>query len=232
MGVHDGHRRRMKDRFIKHGLDNFDDLNVLEFLLFFAIARQDTNILAHRLIDRFGNLSGVFEASFEELKSVEGIGESAAMLLRLVPQTNRRYMMSCEGLSAVISDTNSAGRYFVPRFMYERDEVVYLATLDSMRRVLSCNEIGRGVVNTAEVSARKIVELALNHNATAVILAHNHVNSVAIPSREDESTTRQIAHALSLIGVELLDHIIVSGNEFVSMKDSGLLNLRFDALRP
>ena len=85
MGVHDGHRGRMKKRFVRYGLDNFDDISVLELLLFYAIPRQDTNVLAHRLLDTFGSLSAVFEARYEDLMRVEGIGENAAVLLKLIP---------------------------------------------------------------------------------------------------------------------------------------------------
>ena len=111
----------------------------------------------------------------------------------------------------------------MPRFMFEKDEVVYLACLDSMHRVISCREIGRGVVNAAEISMRRIVETALQQNAAAVILAHNHINGLALPSREDELTTGRIASALKMVGISLVDHIIVAGDEFVSMADSGLI---------
>jgi DNA repair protein RadC len=224
MGVHDGHRQRMKKRFSEHGLENFDDINALELLLFYALPRCDTNVVAHSLLDRFGSLAGVMEAGEDELARVDGVGESAAVLLRLVPQLCRRYMVEKEGSAEAISDSASAGRYFVPRFMCETDEVVYIACLDSVHRIIYCGEIGRGVVNSAEVSVRKIVEVALRYNSSGVILAHNHVSGLALPSKEDEVTTRQIASALSLVGVSLVDHIIVADGEFVSMADSRMFN--------
>jgi DNA repair protein RadC len=216
----------MKKRFIEHGLDNFDDINALELLLFYALPRCDTNVTAHRLLDRFGSLSGVLEASADELEKVEGVGESAAVLLRLIPQMSRRYMVESESGGGTINGSAAAGSFFLPRFMFETDEVIYMACLDSVHRVINCTEVGRGVVNSAEVSVRKIVELALRQNAAAVLLAHNHVNGLALPSKEDELTTRQIAAALSMVGITLVDHIIVAGREFVSMADSGILNAR------
>ncbi len=223
MGVHDGHRERMKKRFIEHGLDNFSDINVLELLLFYALPRRDTNALAHKLLERFGSLRGVLEAPVDELEQVEGVGESAAALLRLVPQVSRRYMMSLGDSRNELSSSAAAGRYVVPLFMYEREEVVFMLCLDSRCKLINCREIGRGVVNCAQVSVRRVVEQALSQSAVSVVLAHNHVDGLAIPSREDELTTRRIQEALALVGVTLSDHIIVSGDDFVSLADSGLI---------
>lgn len=223
MGVHDGHRERTKKRFIEHGLDNFSDINVLELLLFYALPRRDTNALAHKLLERFGSLRGVLEAPVDELEQVEGVGESAAALLRLVPQVSRRYMMSLGDSRNELSSSAAAGRYVVPLFMYEREEVVFMLCLDSRCKLINCREIGRGVVNCAQVSVRRVVEQALSQSAVSVVLAHNHVDGLAIPSREDELTTRRIQEALALVGVTLSDHIIVSGDDFVSLADSGLI---------
>lgn len=221
--IHDGHRDRMKRRFAEHGLDNFDDVNVLELLLFYVRPRCDTNAIAHSLLKRFDTLDSVFEAPIEELSKVEGVGDGTATFLKLIPQVSRRYLMCKNGAGTIISSSDAAGKYSVPLFMYEKDEVVYLICLDSKCRVICCRELGRGVVNSAEVSVRKVVEQAINHNASSVILAHNHTSGLAIPSREDEVTTQRIASALRLVGIALTDHIVVAGEDFVSMADSGLI---------
>lgn len=223
MGIHDGHRDRMKQRFSEYGLDNFDDHNVLELLLFYAIPRADTNPLAHTLIKRFGSLAGVFEAPVEELKKVPGIGDNASLLLSLIPQVSRRYMMSKSTMDDILDSSQSAGRYIQPFFTYERHEVVYMICLDAKRRVICCRKMSSGNVNSAEVSVRKIAETALMQNATSVIVAHNHTSGIALPSSEDERTTLQLKAALALVGIELSDHIIVAGDDFVSLADSGLL---------
>lgn len=223
MGLHDGHRGRMKQRFLRHGLTNFDDHNVLELLLFYAVPRQDTNVLAHRLMERFGGLDAVFEADIEALMAVEGIGESAAALIRLVPEVTKRYLMVKSELGDVLRDSEAAGRYFMPRFINCRTETVYLACLDAKMKVLECQPLSTGSVNAAHVDVRAVVQKALLQNASAVILAHNHTSGIALPSREDEITTVRLQQALRLVGVELLDHIIVAGDDFVSLADNGLL---------
>lgn len=223
MGLHNGHRERMKGRFLRHGLENFDDHNVLELLLFFAIPRQDTNALAHRLMDTFGTLDAVFEADLEALMSVEGVGENTAALIRLVPEAARRYLMAKNNVGEILLDAESAGQYFLPLFMNCRNEMVYLACLDAKMKVLDCRPLGDGSVNTAHVDVRGIVHRALLQNASAVILAHNHTSGIALPSREDEASTILVQQALKLVGVELLDHIIVAGDDFVSLADNGLL---------
>lgn len=208
---------------LEQGLDSFDDHNVLELLLFYALPRQDTNPLAHALLDHFGSLEAVFEAPLEELVKVPGIGENAATLLKLIPAVSRRYEMCKNDFSEILDSTTKAGDYLAARYLYERDEVVYIVCLDAKRRVICCKALFRGDVNSAEVSVRKIAELALVKNASAIILSHNHTSGIALPSREDERTTKRVKDALAPMGITLLDHIIVAGDDYISMAESGLL---------
>lgn len=225
MGVHEGHRSRMKARYRDHGLDNFNDVNVLELLLFYAIPRKDTNELAHALLDHFGSLDKVFEASVPELESVPGIGESTALLISLVPQITRRYMMAKGSCISTIASSVDAGNYLVPRLMFEKDEKALLLCLDAKKSVISCDSLGSGAVNAVNISVRKVVEIAVRNRASSVILAHNHPGGVALPSREDERITIEIASALKLVGIPLDDHIIVAGDDYVSFADSGMISL-------
>ena len=223
MGVHDGHRQRMKKRFLEHGLDNFDDVNVLELLLFYAQPRQDTNAMAHALLDRFGSLSAVLEASPAELRSVSGIGENAAALLGLIPAVSRRYMLNKTPAREPVDTPAAAGRFFIPRYMYETEEVVYALLLDARKKPICCREMSRGVVNGAEISVRKVVELALSRRASSLILSHNHLSGVALPSAEDEMLTLQLQKALSLVGIDLADHVVVAGCDYVSMREARMM---------
>jgi len=222
--MHDGHRQRLKIRFLTEGLDNFEAHAVLELVLFYALPRQDVNPLAHELINRFGKLSAVFDAPIESLMKTPGIGEHAAALIKLVPALCRRYQVSRIEGEQILNTTSRAGAYLLPRFVAHKNEVVYLVCLDSKCKVLGCTMLFEGSVNSAGVSVRKIVETALSFNATGVILAHNHISGVALPSADDESTTAHIKAALRAVGIRLNDHLIVADGDFVSMADSGYLS--------
>ena len=213
----------MKVRYRDHGLDNFNDVNVLELLLFYAIPRKDTNELAHALLDHFGSLDRIFEASVPELEEVPGIGENTALLITLVPQITRRYLMAKGNCICSITSSAEAGKYLVPRLMFEKEEKLLLLCLDAKKSVISCVSLGSGVINAVDVNVRKVVENAVRNRASSVLLAHNHPSGVALPSREDERITREIASALKLVGIPLDDHIIVAGDDFVSFADSGLI---------
>lgn len=223
MSVHDGHRERMKSSFKKNGLDSMNDVNALELLLFYAIPRRDTNVIAHALLDHFGSLSRVFNASIQELCAVEGVGENTAVLISMIPQLIRKSRVSDAEKITVIKNSKDAGKYLVPRFAFEQDEVALLVCLDSQKRVIGCFELGRGVVNKVSVDVRKVVELALRYKASSVILSHNHPDSFALPSLADTAMTEQLYRSLRLVGITLADHIIVSGEDYVSYLDSGML---------
>ncbi len=228
MQLHAGHRQRMKERFIKHGLETFDDHNVLEILLFYAIPRGDINPLAHELMNRFGKLSDVFDAPIEELKKVNGMGDNAAALIKLIPQISRRYMISraISQEDVYLTDSKKAGRFIVPYFYGAREETVYMICLDAKCKVLNCRIMFKGEVNSANVSMRKIVENALAYSATSVIMAHNHPSGIALPSKEDERTTERIIDALGAVDIVLADHIVVADEDFVSMADNGFFRRR------
>ena len=221
MGVHDGHRERLRGNFIRHGLDSFNDINALELLLFYAIPRRDTNVTAHALLEAFGSLHGVFSASVQELCQVPGIGENTAALICLIPQLMRKSRISKASAIRTILNSEDAGNYLLPRFMYEEDEVVLMLCLDSQSRVISCTEMGRGVVNSVETSIRRIVETALKNKASSVIMAHNHPDGLAIPSKEDDAVTKKISESLSMVDITLADHLVIAEEEFVSYGDSG-----------
>lgn len=222
--IHTGHRQRLKERFRQEGLDSFDELHVLELLLFYAIPQGDTNPLAHELLNRFGSLTGVLEAKREELEQVKGLGAHSVTLLRLVTELGRYYAVQRMSMERVLPTLEKCGEYLVPFFIGQREETVYLLCLDGKCKVLACRKLGQGGVNSVGVPIRRVVETALNTNASSVILAHNHPSGLALPTAEDVQVTKKVATALDLVGVRLADHVIVADQDFVSLTDSGLYN--------
>ena len=224
MGVHDGHRKRLKTQFLIHGED-FHDHQLLELLLCYAIPQGDVNGLAHALLDQFGSLAGVFDALPPSLTRVDGVGEHTAVLLKLIPKLAGRYSTIRSSPGAILASSRAARDYLLPYFQTgPRNEMVYLVCMDAKYKVLGCHKLGEGTVNAADITPRRVVELALAHNASAVLLAHNHVSGLALPSNADLLTTETLARVLREVGVELADHLIFTEDDMVSLKDSGLLN--------
>ena len=225
MSIHDGHRGRLKQRFLENGLSGFTDIQVLELLLFYCIPRKDTNPIAHRLLAHFGSLSQVLEAPVEELQKVEGVGENAALFLHLTTEVSRFYLVDRSSWLTILTTLDDCARYLIPFFFGRRNETVFLLCLDAKCKVLCCRELGEGSINSAGISVRKVVETALGVGATTVVLAHNHPSGVAVPSGDDIQTTRRVAAALAAVEVHLADHIIVADDDWVSLVQSGC---RFD----
>ncbi len=220
MHDHDGHRSRLRSRFLSHGLDALQDHEVLELLLFYALPRKDTNALARVLLKHFGSIAAVLEAPIQELKAVGGIGENAAILLQLITPLSRRYLLSRTEKSVCLTSSQACGEYLLPYFFGATEEKVYLLCLDGKCKVLACRLLQSGTVNAAAVSLRKAAEVAIACNATAVVLAHNHTSGLALPSRADMEVTDQLRATLKPLEITLVDHIIVADGEYISMMES------------
>ena len=221
MSIHDGHRERVKNRYQTEGLDGFAEHQVLELMLFYCLPRQDTNPLAHALLERFGSLADVLDASVEELMQVPGVGTNTARFLRLFRSVERYCSIHCRKQDTILNTVTDCKKYLIPYFTGKKNESVYLLSMDAKRKVISCKEVGEGSVNSAAVPIRRIVEMSLAANASTVILSHNHPSGLAVPSAEDIHTTRKLAMALDSVGIELTDHIIVADGDCVSLVQSG-----------
>lgn len=217
MSIHDGHRQRMRERFLKFGLDNFDKHEALELLLYYCIPRTNTNELAHRLIDRFTTVGRVLQASPEELMSVEGVGENTAAYLSLMNQLVRYVGIEQSTEVDILPDTYAYVTYLKNFFSGVTNEQVYLLCLDAKRMVLGHYLISEGSVTSANIPTRTVISKALASNAVYVVLAHNHPGGFAIPSKEDEEVTAYMQTILQSIGVVLLDHVIISDQDHVSL---------------
>lgn len=225
---HSGHRDRLRECYLSEGLDGFPPHNVLELLLFYSVPRRDTNVLAHRLIEQFGSLVGVLNAAPEQLAQVEGIGMNAAVHLHLVADIARRYYAE-----AITPLPNDAQREDLMRYYGKKlvaacnglpEETLYLVCLDNNLREISTDRISTGAPNAVQLPGRKIAEVALRHHAPSILLAHNHPRGLAIPSREDIAATLSLRDALRAISVDLIDHFIIAGSDYVSMAQSGFFS--------
>lgn len=222
MSIHDGHRQRLRERFLQDGLDHFDEVQALELLLFYCVPRQDTNPIAHALLQHFGSFANVLEASPGELKKVPGVGDSIASFLPLVMEAGRYYQVNRQRQQTILTSVDQCGAYLLPYFYGRKNETVFLLCLDAKCKVLCCKEVGEGSVNSASVPIRRIVQMALAVNATSVVLAHNHPSGLALPSEEDAETTYQLSRAMRAVEIELVDHIVVAEDDYVSLLQSGL----------
>lgn len=222
--LHAGHRKRLRTRFLKEGLDGFEDHQVLELLLFHTVPRVDTNPLAHKLIKQFGNLYAVLEADPKDLAAVEGVGENTAAFLSMIPHITRRYFHSRIRHSRKILNTSeAASEYLVPLMAGRSEEVFYVICLDSQLKVLYPYLVSEGTVKDALVHPRHVVEAAVRHKAASVILAHNHPAGSVKPSTHDHKLTRNLVQALGGINVQVVDHVIVAGELIYSFSREGTL---------
>ncbi|WKY45715.1 DNA repair protein RadC [Eubacteriaceae bacterium ES2] len=221
--LHTGHRQRVKDRAISEGLDGFEEYQILELLLFYSIPRKDTNEIAHKLIEHFGSLANVLDATVNDLCRVEGITQNSALLLSMLPDLTKRYQM-CKGKDKiVIGSSKAAGEYASNLFTGKLYEAFYMICLDSQNRVKHALLLHEGTINEAPVYPRNIVENALRYQAVSVILAHNHPGGSLRPSQEDLNVTQRIKSAMEPISIAVIDHIIVSENQFYSFAENGVL---------
>lgn len=221
---HEGHRKRLRERFAAAGLDAFAPHEILELLLTYAIPRRDTKPVAYALIARFGSLHAVLQASVQELMQVDGIGENAATLLSMMMPLFRAYHKSAEEDKPTLKNLQQCATYCRGLFSGERYEKLYVICLDGMMRRINTVLISTGDVNEVPVFARHVLAAVSSCNASGMIIAHNHPSGVAKPSYEDVAMTKALAQILSGINVVLYDHIIVSPSDLFSFRRNGLIH--------
>lgn len=218
---HSGHRQRVRKKFIENGFDVFEPHEVLEMFLFYAIPRKDTNPLAHRLLDRYMNIGGVCDAPIDELISEFNLSESAAVYIKMLPEMSRLYNESKMSDDNII-DYENLGKLFQAKFIGRTSEAVALMLGDAKGKMIYFNIISKGSLNSSDMPIRKIVDLSLRHNAKTAFLAHNHPSGTALPSHSDLLTTQKVRETLLSVGVDLIDHFIITDDDYVSLRESGL----------
>lgn len=226
--VHEGHRERLREQYLDHGMDGFLDHQVLELLLTYVIPRRDTNELAHRLLQRFGSLEEVLKADVYQLETVDGIGRSAALYLHMQGDVMRRISIrrleDKQGQIRLTTPLVSA-KLAISLLSSEYYEAVYFICLNKNRTVLCTKQVSRGSVSESFVYPRVVTELALLHHAHTGILIHNHPSGDPTPSDADLATTEAVSAALESVGIALLDHLIVSGRFVYSQSANAVIGL-------
>lgn len=221
--VHKGHRARLKSRFLSEGLDNFNQHQVLELLLFYTIPLKDTNETAHELLNTFGSISKVMNASIDELKKVNGISEHSASLITMIPQLSRIYSNDLISDCPRINNSVDACKYVKNFFVGRLYEVFFLLCMDNSGRVIHTDKIGEGSLDETPYYPRHILETAFRHNAKKVIFAHNHPSDILNPSNNDIEITHKLVALFEGVDIEVVDHIIVGKSGCLSMKEIGCL---------
>lgn len=216
---HTGHRDRVRKKFIDNGFDGFEPHEVLEMYLFYAIPRKDTNTLAHKLLNRYITISGVCDAPLDELMKDFSLSQSAAVFLKMLPQMSRLYIQSKTSKDNAIDDER-IGEMFMSMFIGRNEECVALILGDAKGKLLFSDIITKGSVDSTSAPVRKIVDIALRHNARCAFVAHNHPSGSALPSSEDIRATATIKNTLQSVGVVLVDHYIITTDDYVSLAQS------------
>ncbi len=212
--THDGHRERLKKRFL-NSPESFEDHELLELLLFYAIPRKNTNETAHRLLERFGSVKGVFDANVEALAEIDGIGQNAALYIKVIAKLMSKYEYVDTKGDGILKSPETLHAFLKNLFIGTDNEISYVLMFDNSKRLISCEKIGEGFSMEHTLSLRKIVSVALSTNASFAIMAHNHPNGRALPSGEDIQATNRIRIMLESMGVILMEHFIVAGNDCV-----------------
>jgi len=215
--MHEDHRQRLRALFRSAGLDSLQPHNVLELLLFYSIPRRDTNDIAHRLLDHFGTLVNVLDAAPEELCTVEGVGEASATLISFTAQLARRYLAEQSGEKISFHSSKEFQKYVLSQFLGEKNEITYLYCLDNAGQLLRQCKVSLGTKYSVSLDNRTLLETAFHHNATRVVLAHNHPSGLCAPSPEDVRRTEEAVKLYNEVDIRLLDHLIIAEGKCFSM---------------
>lgn len=222
--IHKGHRKRMMEKFSEFGIDVFSDHEKLEMLLYLMLPRKNTNLIAHNLINGFGSLKNLLIAPGDELQKIEGIGKSSSLNLQFIGAftnyLNRVEATPKESFAVKEKVTEFCINYFKDKIK----EVLTLILLDDKYTLLQVCDINSDELNHVTFGLREIVGLIMKYNCRNVIIAHNHIKGTANPSDDDVRQTREINRYLKAIDVGLVDHIIVSKDNAISLRNQGIMN--------
>ncbi len=220
---HTGHRHRLRWRFEENGLQGFSDHEILELLLTYAIPRIDVNPLAHKLMTAFGSFDAVLDASPEELKKVDGMGERSAALLSMMVPVFQRYEQQKLQQKKRFTTYSALASYCNTLFMGAREEQFYLLCFDAKLQLIKAVNMAIGTADEVHVSPKQIVREALRLGAVTVAVTHNHPSGDPKPSPDDIELTRNIKEALDMVEIRLADHVVVGALDTFSIFRNSLL---------
>ena len=225
-----GHRERIKEKFLKNGIDGFAEYEILELLLTYCIPRKDTKPIAKELLNKFKSLDNVFKADFDKLSAVDGLGKNSIAFLKLIgdlpsiiykDELKNKKLINKETLK--ISHKDILLKYLRNKIGYEEIEKFYVLYLSSSNEVIEFEENSVGTLDRSSVYPREIYKKIINLNAKSVILAHNHPSDNITPSKCDIELTNEIAKGLKNFGALLIEHIIITKNSYFSFLEEGLI---------
>ena len=223
MGIHDGHRDRLRENYLEVGLKGKSEHQILELLLTYVVPRKDVNPIAHELMEKFGTLSGVLDADVSELIKFNGITQKGAVLLKLIPDLFPVYFESKYKGKVKLNTSGKIKEYIIPKFANETNEVFYVLCLDNHMNLIRALRHNEGSPNRASLNLPLMVAEVLNTGATQLVLVHNHLSGNVQFSNEDIRATKVIMDAFHNIGIKVHDHLIVSGNNVSTFSDFRML---------
>ena len=225
-----GHRERIKEKFLKNGIDGFAEYEILELLLTYCIPRKDTKPIAKELLNKFKSLDNIFKADFDKLSAIDGLGKNSIVFLKLIgdlpsiiykDELKNKKLVDKETLK--ISNKDILLKYLRNKIGYEEIEKFYVLYLSSSNEVIEFEENSVGTLDRSSVYPREIYKKIINLNAKSVILAHNHPSDNITPSKCDIELTNEIAKGLKNFGALLIEHIIITKNSYFSFLEEGLI---------
>lgn len=212
--MRENHRQRMMDRCQKTGFDSFADHEILEMLLYYSKPRCDTNETAHLLLERFGRIDGVFEATPEELTQIDGIGQHSAVLMQLIRESARRYTKAVMQNRKRFMHIREVAEFANACFVGSTTEQLYLFLFNNGMEMIDSVLLTTGAINSAEIPSRLMLEKAILKKASCAVLAHNHPHGLAVPSDSDIQLTCHAAEVLGMINIPLLEHLVFAENRY------------------
>jgi DNA repair protein RadC len=221
----EGHRERLRQRFIDGGIARFTDEEVIEFLLTLGTPRMDVKLQARETLKQYGTLSAVLSAPLEELKTIKGIGEKNVLYLKLVHEVAGRYLRDKVIKTSFFNSSKAVYEYLFHSMRDLKREVFRVLFLNRKNELVSDQDVFQGGLTGSAVYPAEIMKLALNSNAAALVFVHNHPSGDPQPSTEDRNLTRNLVFASHLLSIQVLDHIIIGNNRYYSFADEGVINM-------